>query len=79
MNIPLRKIGNSRGIIIPLPIIQQLQLEHEVELLVQDGVLHLKPVHSLRNGWFDHYDPSQEVEPLAPMKTLDSEEEDWQW
>lgn len=75
----LRKIGNSRGIIIPSAIIEQLHIENEVELIVQDGGLLLKPVQNLRKGWFDHYDPDKDVEPLAKMKDLESEQEDWEW
>lgn len=79
MQIALRKIGNSRGLIIPASIIDQLHLENEVDMSVQDGALVLKPAQALRKGWFDGYDPNQDVEPLADMLDLESEQEDWQW
>lgn len=75
----LRKIGNSRGIIIPSAIIEQLHIENEVEMTVQDGVLLLKPCNTLRKGWFKNYDHTKDVEPLSEMKALDSEQEDWEW
>ena len=79
MQIALRQIGNSRGIIIPSPIIEQLHIENELEMFVHNGVLHLKPTKPLRKGWFDHYDPSKDDTPLAHMRDLESEQEDWQW
>jgi antitoxin MazE len=78
MRATLRKIGNSRGIIIPSALIEQLHLENEVELILQEGALLLKPSTPLRQGWFEGYDASKDVEPLVDMKDLDSEQEDWE-
>jgi len=75
----LRKIGNSRGIIIPSSIIEQLHIESEVDMNIEDGALVLKPVNTPRKGWFDNYNPSEDVEPLSEMQDLESEQEDWQW
>ncbi|MGC9387204.1 MAG: AbrB/MazE/SpoVT family DNA-binding domain-containing protein [Hydrogenovibrio sp.] len=79
MQTKLRKIGNSRGIIIPSSIIEQIHIDNEVEMSVQDGALVLKPANSVRKGWFDNYDPSKDVEPLSEMADLESEQEDWEW
>ena len=79
MHTTLRKIGNSRGIIIPSSFIEQLDLEGEVELILQEDVLVLKPSKPLRKGWFDNYDASKDVEPLSEIQELDSEQEDWEW
>lgn len=79
MQTRLRKIGNSRGVIIPSSVIEQLHIENEVEMTVQDGVLLLKPSASLRAGWFDNYEAAKDVEPLSEMKELDSEQQDWEW
>lgn len=43
MRTSLRKIGNSRGVIIPSALIEQLHIENEVEMIVQDAVLLLRP------------------------------------
>ncbi|WP_040728685.1 AbrB/MazE/SpoVT family DNA-binding domain-containing protein [Thiomicrorhabdus sp. Kp2] len=79
MQTTLRKIGNSRGVIIPSALIEQLHLENEIELVLQEGALLLKPLTPLRQDWFKGYDASQDVEPLGEMKDLDSEQEDWEW
>lgn len=79
MQTSLRKIGNSRGVIIPSAFIEQLKIENDVELILQEGALLLKPTVPLRQGWFEGYDPNKEVEPLADLKDLPSEQEDWAW
>ena len=50
---PLRKIGNSKGIIIPSAYIEQLQINSEVELTLDGDVLLLKASTPIRKGWFD--------------------------
>lgn len=79
MQVTLRKIGNSRGIIIPSSIIDQLQIENEVEMEIIDGALLLKPSAKVREGWFDGYDPKKDVAPLAELNDMESEQEDWEW
>jgi len=79
MHTQIRKIGNSRGIIIPAVFIEQLHLESEVELLLEGDTLILKPVRPPRQGWFDQYDPRKDVSPLADMKDLESEQAEWEW
>ncbi len=52
MNVAIRPFGNSRGIVIPKPLLQQLGLEDEADLSVENGALVIrKPVHSPRAGW----------------------------
>lgn len=49
----LRKIGNSRGIIIPKTLIDQYDLDQGVEFIsTPEGVL-LKKVTKIREGWAD--------------------------
>jgi antitoxin MazE len=48
----IRRIGNSRGIILPQPLISQLGLGAEVELSVEDESIVLrKPRRAARSGW----------------------------
>jgi len=47
----LIKIGNSKGIRIPQPIIKQAGLEGEIEFIVTKEGLLLKPVKKSREGW----------------------------
>lgn len=48
----IRRVGNSRGIIIPKPMLTQVGLEKEAEIAVERGAIVLrKPRHRPRQGW----------------------------
>jgi len=52
MKAVIRRIGNSRGIIIPKPLISQLDLSGEVELdLEGDAIILRRPRKRVRSGW----------------------------
>ena len=52
MRTRLRRIGNSQGIILPKPIISQLNLGPEVEMDVEHGAVVLrKAADRVRQGW----------------------------
>jgi antitoxin MazE len=45
------RIGNSQGVRIPKPLLEQTGLSGEVEISVQDGSLVIKRAHKPRAGW----------------------------
>ncbi len=45
------RIGNSQGIRIPKPLLEQTGLRDEVELSVQDDALVIRPARKARAGW----------------------------
>ena len=45
------KIGNSRGIRIPKPLIEGAGLEDEVDITVHDNSLIISPASHPREGW----------------------------
>ena len=52
MQVTIRKMGNSQGILIPKPILAQLGLEGKADLQVRDGVIEIRPFqNNLREGW----------------------------
>jgi len=52
MKVTIRRMGNSRGLIIPKPVLQQTGLDEEVELSVEgDCIVLRKPVVDPRAGW----------------------------
>ena len=52
LQIPLRKIGNSRGVVIPKPLLSQAGLEEAVDVTVEgEAIVLRKPVRSPRDGW----------------------------
>jgi antitoxin MazE len=53
MKTPLRRIGNSEGVIIPRAMLAQLALTGEVEMTVEKGAIVLRKRTSARAGWAD--------------------------
>ena len=54
MEVAIRKMGNSQGVLIPKPILAQVGLEGTADLQVRDGVIEIRPLHrNPREGWAD--------------------------
>lgn len=54
MHVTIRAIGNSKGVVLPKPILQQVGLEEATgaEMTVENGVIVLrKPALPTRSGW----------------------------
>jgi antitoxin MazE len=52
MRLPIRKIGNSQGIILPQAVIAQCGFQEEVEMKVEGGSLVItKPARRPREDW----------------------------
>ena len=52
MEVAIRKMGNSQGVLIPKPILAQAGLEGSADLQVRDGVIEICPVRrNPREGW----------------------------
>jgi len=83
MKAELVQIGNSRGIRIPKPLIEQCGLGDKVELRIQNDCLVISPDRKPRQGWdkaFRAAGPAIHDELL--LETADPSEFDrkeWQW
>jgi antitoxin MazE len=52
MQVAIRKMGNSQGILIPEPILSQVGIEGTADLQVKNGVIEIRPVkRNPREGW----------------------------
>jgi len=47
----LIRIGNSRGLRLAKPLIEQLGFEDEVDVSAEDGALVIRPSRVVRAGW----------------------------
>ena len=76
------QIGNSHGIRIPKPLLEQTGLSGEVELNVQNGALVISAARKPREGWARAF---REMARQGDDKLLDPEfanswdEEEWEW
>ncbi len=55
MKARLVRIGNSRGIRIPKPLIEQARLGEEVEMAVREDALVIYSVRPPRSGWAEAF------------------------
>jgi antitoxin MazE len=78
----LVRIGNSRGIRIPKPLIDQTGLGDDVEIMVRGNTLVIVPGSSPRAGWAEAFKAMAEhgddrlVAAPAPTRW---DEDEWQW
>jgi antitoxin MazE len=79
MRTTLRKVGNSRGVLIPAAFLSACQISNEIELRLEGGRIIIEPVTTVRQGWFDGYQAANDTEAWAGMAETATEEEDWQW
>lgn len=78
------KIGNSQGIRIPKPLINQLGLERDIEILIEENRLIISSATHPRKGWAESY---QLMAKHGDDRLLDGEgiaesvweREDWEW
>lgn len=78
------RIGNERVIRLPKSILAQCGLKDKVELVVEDNVLIVRPIHAPRSGWSDAF---SEMALRKDDKRLDADtglatewdESEWRW
>jgi antitoxin MazE len=52
MEVAIRKMGNSQGVLIPKPILAQLGLQGAADLQVRNGVIEIRAIRrNPREGW----------------------------
>lgn len=49
------RIGNSQGIRIPKPLLEQAGIGDRVELEVHEGQISIRPARRARAGWDEHF------------------------
>ncbi len=82
MKSKLVRIGNSRGVRLPKPLIEQAGLDDQVELRVREGAIIISPANGPRDGWAEAAKQLRErqedrlVDDLTPTRFDDDE---WQW
>ena len=84
VNVHLTKVGNSRGIRIPRAILEQVNLEGELELIVKEGTLLIRPATNPRQGWEDTFvnasmNLKEDSELTEPLVGNLFDDEEWTW
>jgi len=83
MKTTLIPIGNSRGIRIPKPFIEQCGLEKQVEIDVRDSMILIRAPRQPRAGWDDAF---ARMAQAGDDKLMDAsltsnrwDKEEWEW
>ncbi|BDX21227.1 hypothetical protein TUM22923_05480 [Polynucleobacter sp. TUM22923] len=82
LHLQIRQIGNSRGLVIPKVILEQVGFDEEVDLIVEGSTLILsKPNKSLREGWAEQAKAIAQAgdDELLLGDFNNDEDEDWVW
>ena len=78
------RIGNSQGVRIPKPLLEQTGLRGEVEIVVDNGSLVIRPAHKPREGWDEAF---REMARRGDDALLDDvppslsswDQDEWEW
>ena len=78
------KIGNSRGLRIPKPLLEQTGLGDEVEIEIEENRLVISPIQPARAGWDAAF---EEMSRRGADSLLDGDvqppskwdEDEWEW
>jgi len=82
MKTRLIRIGNSRGIRLPKPLIEEAGLSEEVELRVRQGGILIAPTEAPRTGWAEAANLLRQREGdqlLDPPTLTHFDEKEWEW
>jgi antitoxin MazE len=82
----VRKVGNSRGVLIPAAFLASCQIEDQVDMQLQDGQIVIRPVkRTLREGWFAQPETTAAAQPdeAAELQAWDTastgDDSEWVW
>ncbi|MFZ1537921.1 MAG: hypothetical protein WAT23_11135 [Chromatiaceae bacterium] len=78
MRTTLRRIGNSRGVIIPAALLSACGFADTVELSLEGSRLVIAPVKTPRRDWFRGYDVAQDGDLWGDLPP-DADAGDWEW
>lgn len=79
MKATVRRIGNSRGVLLPAAVLSACNVGDEVELSIENGRIIIAPVKASREGWFDSYCVDEDENAWGELGVIDADTGDWEW
>lgn len=78
------KIGNSQGLRLPKPILEQTGISDDVEIEVEKNQIIIRPVNNAREGWdeaFKRMAENRDDNLIIGDENISHswDEEEWQW
>jgi len=85
MKTKLIRIGNSQGVRIPKPIIEEIGLSEEIEMILKDNEIILRSADQTRKGWDSAFEQMAEEDDdqLIDEESVDApsrwDKAEWTW
>ena len=81
MKAKLVQIGNSRGVRLPKPLIEEAGLDNEVDISMRRGEIVIRPVGKPRSGWAEAAKRLHDLhaDSLLDHMTPTVFDNDWKW
>jgi len=81
MKASIIRIGNSRGLRLPKPIIEQCGFDKEVEIEVRNNEIIIRPAKRPRHNWEQAFKSMAERGDDILIESPDTtwDEEEWEW
>lgn len=80
MKTAIRKIGNSKGVLIPAPLIAACDIQDEVIMHVENNRIIIEAANTEpRKGWFTAYDAKNDESAMEGFVETEAEQADWEW
>jgi antitoxin MazE len=85
MKTKLVRIGNSQGIRIPKPVIEEIGLSEEIEMILEDNQIILRSAEKTRKGWDSAFERTAEEQDdqLIDKEEVEApsewDETEWTW
>lgn len=85
MKTKLVRIGNSQGVRIPKPVIEEIGLSDEIEMILKDNQIILRSAEQTRKGWDSAFEKMAEenddklIDKDQVEKPSQWDESEWTW
>jgi antitoxin MazE len=80
MKTAIRKIGNSKGVLIPAALIASCDIQDEVTMHVENNRIIIEAANpEPRKNWFKGYDAQKDESVWEDFVETEAEQADWQW
>jgi len=79
MKTTITKIGNSKGMIIPAPLLKQCGFEGEVSLRFEEGALIVTKAKIPRSGWQEAFAKADKDKARVDDFGNDFDNDEWTW
>jgi len=85
MKTKIIRIGNSQGVRIPKPLIEESGITEEIEMILRDNEIVLRSAKTIRKDWEASFekmakeDDDDLLDQEEIEKTSDWDEDEWTW